>query len=279
MQNFTKIILALFSIALVAVLLIGRYQNKGLIEEKEREWKQPYQTVKIGDEDDYYELTIPREFGAMQSKDNTSAVFMSEILYPEMKRWGAEPRERKDMIDLLSTYNLGELTRNNTRDYVLENVVKQYNFSTKPIDEVSKKLIKKYPNIQVYANKKTKEVSDYVFSDKNGFLVLSNLVGTYSNGAPRTRIYTSYKGKFEIDFYLPGKFFYEMPDVTNAVIDLISTFNPTHYKNHNSQSEATIDQEIESQKSKEKIPEKVLNKTAATTKAPTPTNNQSPVKK
>ena len=268
MQNFTKIILALLSIALVAVLLIGRYQNKGLIEEKEREWKQPYQTVKIGDEGDYYELTIPREFGAMQSKDNTNAVFMSEILYPEMKRWEAEPREQKDTIyTLVLDYYTGNSARLNNLESVLNNGIKQYNFLTKPTDEVSKNLVKKYPNIKVYADKKTKEVKYFVFNDTNGFLVMVSFFGADST----SKVHASYKGKFEISFYLPRKFFYKMPDVVNSVIDLVSTFNPTRYKNHNSQSEAVIDQEIESQKSKEKT----SNKTTALI----PTNNQSSIKK
>ena len=286
MQNFTKIILALFSIALVAALLIGRYQNKGLIEEKEREWKQPYQTVKIGDEDDYYELTIPREFGAMQSKDNTSAVFMRQILYPEMKRWEAEPRELLDVMSYISlTYHTRERARLNNRESVLNDSIKRYNFLTKPTDEISKKMIQKYPDIKVYGNKETKKVGYYVFKDKNGALVYLNLSETDfkslsdSKGFFMVSVSASYKDKFEIDFNLPRKFFYETPDVVNSVIDLISTFNPTHYKNHNSQSEAAMDQEIESQESKEKIPEKVLNKTAATTKIPTSASNQSSVKK
>ena len=275
MQNFTKIILALLSIALVAVLLIGRYQNKGLIEEKEREWKQPYQTVKIGDEDDYYELTIPREFGAMQSKDNNNAVFLSEILYPEMKRWGAEPRDRADVIVTLTLErHTGNSARLNNPESVLNDSIKRYNFLTKPTDEISKKLVKKYPDIKVYADKQTKQMSYYVFKDKNNFDVISHRsesVLPRNEIAPLVRITFFYQGKFEIDFYLPRKFFYEMPEVINAVIDLVSTFNPTHYKNHNSQSEAAVDQGIEAQKSKEKTSDK--------TKTPALTHNQSSIKK
>lgn len=254
MQNLIRAFFALATIVIISILLFYGYENKKYGNPSLD--KPSHQVIRIGDEDDYYELTIPREFGAVQSKDNTNAVFLSQILYPEMKRWEAEPRDRADMIGLSITYNLNELMRNNTRDYALEKVVKQYSFLTKITDASSNKLIKKYPDIKVYANKKTKEVSDYVFSDKNGFLVVINLIGKISERD--ARVYASYKGKFEIDFYIPGKFFYETPDVVNAVIDLISTFNPTHYKNHNSQYESTIDQEIESQKLKEKISNKTV---------------------
>jgi hypothetical protein len=125
----------------------------------------------------------------------------------------------------------------------LNDSIKRYNFPTKPTDEVSKKLVKKYPNIKVYADKKTKEVKYFVFTDKDGFIVVITLIGKNHNGLPSNRVYASYKGKFEVDFHLPGKFANEMPDVINSVIDLVSTFNPKHYANQSLSLKA--DEEVE----------------------------------
>lgn len=272
MQNINKIIFALLTTVLIVVLLIGWYQNKGLIEKKEQELKQPYQTVRIGDEDDYYELRIPREFLPTKYTDGRSVSF-DDILYPEMRRWNGERRENIDnsKVEFWITYHTGESSRLNSQDFRLQNS-KALITPINPTDEPSKKLIKKYPSINVYADKKTKEVSDYVFTDKNGFIV----IGSDSYG-DTYRIHVSYNGKFDITVQLPGVYFYEMPDVTNSVIDLVSTFNPTHYKNHNSQYDAATDQEVELLKSKEKIQEKTPNKTSSNKiTASTPAQNQSP---
>lgn len=251
MQNLIRAFFALATIVIISILLFYGYENKKYGNPSLD--KPSHQVIRIGDEDDYYELTIPREFLPTKYPDGQSVSF-EDVLYPEMKRWTGERRENVDhaKIEFRITYHTGESSRLNSQNFRLQNIKKMVDL-TKPTGEYSKKLVKKYSDIKVYSNRNTKEINDYyVFTDKNGFVVIAcdSYGDTY-------RIHASYMGKFDITIItLPSIYFYEMPEVVNSVIDLVSTFNSTHYKNHNSQSEDAIDQEIESQKSKEKTSSK-----------------------
>jgi hypothetical protein len=232
MQNLLRIIAVVASIVIIFTLLFTGYQNKKYGNPNLE--KPSHEIIRIGDKDDYYQFRIPREFLPDQSKDNTQAVLMKSILYPEMKRWKAEPREIRDVISYISLkYHTREFSHLNKTESVLNNGIKRYNFLIKPTDEISKEMVRKYPEIKVYANKKTREVEYYVFKAKNGDLVYSSIdlkSLTSSKISFSSRVNLSYKGKFEIEFMIPKKYLYEMPEVVNAVIDLISTFEPKRYQ-------------------------------------------------
>jgi hypothetical protein len=235
MKKVVRIISIFLTVLISVLLLFGYNQNKDLIESKEIEKNDPYKQVTIGSKDDYYQLTIPREFRPNIQKDS-NAIYMYDVASNEMRDLGEELKNKEikksskiEISTILITKSTGEKTHLNKNNSRMNNIL-EYNFLTKPTEEFSKKLVKKYPSIKVYANKKTKEDKYYTFSDKNGFLVIA-AVNSNINGFPIARIFASYKEKFEIYFWLPELFFYNMPDVTNSIIDLISSFEPTHYKN------------------------------------------------
>ena len=229
MKNIIKIILAAASAVLIAIMLFFWHHNKKYPVPNPLD--NPSQVMTIGEENDYYRLTIPTQLGASKSGNSVS---FHDILYPEMKPWTTEARKRGTMISFVRvSYNAANLGRRNTRDYSLEEGIKRHSSLSKPTDQISKKLTKKYPGIKVYTDNKTKEISHYVFSDKNGFLVAASVLGkvnTNSTKNEEARVYASYKGKFEIEFPLREEFFYDMADITDSVIDLVSSFNPSHYQ-------------------------------------------------
>jgi hypothetical protein len=158
------------------------------------------------------------------------------ILYPEMKPViNYEERDKGETFGKgnrriagihIRYYTEEKLSYlNNASKYIINNEIrKNYSLS----NNSNNKLLGKYPSIKLYSYKNSDKYKGvyYVFTTEDGSIFTVSCVEEIPTHS--CKVHGSWKGKFDITYYLPLRFFYDMVDFNQDVYDLVTGFNPTH---------------------------------------------------
>jgi len=232
----------LIAIVVIVIAFCGAfiYQiiKSSLVNYKETE------VIDIGTKDDFYRLYVPGKFMVNNDdRSNKETLSLASILYPEMVPMVNYDRHNKDelmgvnkrTVSLHLTYYAEDQERylNNIPQVMIKNTLhKNYVLSNDP----NNKLLKKYPNIKLYVNKLRGNIKypgandvKYVFTTKDNQMAIASCTKKIPKKLyDLCKVRASWEGKFDITYYLPLRFFYNMVDFNQDVYDLVTSFNPTY---------------------------------------------------